>query len=85
MARKANSAVAYVFEPIKMIGFASEMSITRADCYAAFIDAGFSTRDADNYAFGWADRTDMIPEPNARAFLAHTLRGNSPASFQVAA
>ena len=73
-------APAYIAEVIEMPGFPA-MSITRADCHAAFIEAGATPADADRYAFGWARRSDISAEPHAKALLVHTLNGNSPATF----
>lgn len=76
-------APAYLAEVIAMPGF-SAASITRADCYTAFIEAGRGAADADRYAFGWAHRSETPVQPNARALLVHTLNGNIPATFIAA-
>lgn len=73
---------AYLAELIVMPGFPA-MSIMRADCHAAFIEAGHDATDADRYAFGWARRSDLPAEPHAKAMLVHTLNGNSPATFSA--
>lgn len=39
-------------------------SMTRAETYAAYIEAGHTRRTADQFAFAWATLSDDPPHPN---------------------